>query len=89
MRSVFLCVLLLGAPLLAQAEAPTLTEDQLLRLTNIELKAEVLQLRIAVLQSEFAKLQGEANTYVATLQKPGYRLEKVEGKWTYTPISSK
>jgi hypothetical protein len=86
MRALVLA-LALSTTLSAQtADAPTLTEEQLLRISVIELRAENISLKMAALQAEFAKLQGEATSYLRSLEKPGYRLEKQNDKWVYTEV---
>jgi hypothetical protein len=83
--------LILGATLSAQtAEAPTLSEEQLLRISVYELRAENIALKMAALQAEFAKLQSDAASYLKSLEKPGYALRKNEAnQWIYTPTEAK
>lgn len=86
MRVVILTIVF-STVLAAQSTAPVLTDDQRMRIQNIELKAEVLTLRIVALQGELQKLQAEASTYFATLKQDGYTLERgQDGVWGYAAV---
>lgn len=70
----------------AQTAAPTVTAEAQLRLQSFELRAENIALKIAALQAEFVKLQGEANTAAQSLKRDGYTLQRAEnGIWAYVP----
>jgi hypothetical protein len=57
-------------------DAPTLSEGDQLRLRNLELTAEIVQLRLQLT--------------VAALQRPGFSLERgPDGVWRYTRISER
>lgn len=85
MKYAVFAIVLCSATVLAQdVAAPTLTDDQKVRIQNIELRAEVLTLRIAAAQAELAKLQGEATTYFASLKRDGYSVTRQpDGSWAY------
>jgi hypothetical protein len=50
------CALLLGAPLVAQEAPAPLTEVERLRVENITLKSQLLQIQLDAFQAERAKL---------------------------------
>jgi predicted nucleic acid-binding Zn-ribbon protein len=88
---LFVAVLTLSVTLTAQtAETPTLTSEQMLRLEMFEMKAENINLKMAALQVEFAKLQAEASTFTETLKKPGYTLQRdpQTRQWIYIAEAS-
>lgn len=81
-----LALVVFSSALSAQAAAPSLSEVAALRLQNFELKAESIVTRVAALQAEFMRLQGEHAAYVATLQRDGYTLKRGDdGTWVYVP----
>jgi hypothetical protein len=81
-----LLAVLLSWPLVAQEKptlpqaAPTLTEADTLRIRTFELTLENLTLRLKTAESE-------ARAFLATLQKPGFVLQRQDdGSWRYQPV---
>lgn len=76
-------VILLGAVATAQeASAPTLSTESRLTLQVLDVTAENLQLRLALVNAERAQL-------LATLTREGYTLQRGPNGWAYTPLVAK
>lgn len=91
--SIFcLMALLLTFPAFGQDKKapvpPTVSEVDALKLDKIVLADENLQMRIKQLQDALDKMREQAQTYVKTLDKPGYELRRNDktGAWEYVAV---
>lgn len=89
MRTVLLVAFLSVSLTAQEASAPTVSELDVRRIENYELKAENIALKITQLQADFQKLQVEASTFFKTLEREGYKLERRDNSWVYTPLVPK
>lgn len=81
-----LCAGVLGAQERPPASTPTISAEDSLKLTNLLLQAENLNLRIQALQSELQRTNDAAQKFVTGLQKPGFLLQRNDkGEFVYTP----
>lgn len=82
MRMILIMLLLstLGA---VAAQAPTVTDDQRLRLQMFELQIENIALKVQSLQQQLQKVQGDARLYIEAQAKDGYVLDRTEQGWVY------
>ena len=82
MRTILIMLLLstLGA---AQAQAPTVTDDQRLRLQMFELQIENIALKVQSLQQSLQKVQGDARAYIEAQATEGYVLDRTDAGWVY------
>lgn len=87
---VIALILLFSAASVAQSAAPVLSDIDRVRIENIELRAEVLTLRIASAQQELQRLQVEAKAYFESLKRDGYSVARQsDGAWAYAPDQPK
>jgi len=68
----------------AKVETPTMSELDALKLDKIVLSMENAQLQIVQLQTTLKEMQGQAQSFVQSLQKPGFNLTRNDkGAWVY------
>ena len=68
----------------AEKPVPTISAEDGLRLSNVLLQVENITLKIQAMQATLQQAQDAAQKVVASLQKPGYTLQRGEkGEFIY------
>ncbi len=70
----------------AQAPAPVLTSDQQKDLRIVEQEAEKAMLSLQLAETKFLLAREALAKHLASLQQPGYRLDKGDAGWRYVVV---
>lgn len=80
---VSILVLLVTVGATAQTAAPSLNAEQLAKIDAFESRIEASQLQISNAQMRLEKTVREAQTYLQSLKKDGYTLQRTDKGWEY------